>query len=302
MSATKFCEIDFEVADSLEFGRRAVQWVISGARALCGQMLTRVSQDASVPKERLVGGVQGSPGAEWGVSIERIGKNGLRRNEKVVEESAVAWAEKEAHKGIAGMALGLTLLGASGYPETRVIRFEAHRLEGSDHWCRVSIKAPESRLQDGAAQRAWLGFRRDFCDAVDPSYGQISHEYLAPNVTALEAFTGPPWTLYHEGIARSRTVLRGYDRLTVVAAELADRLGGADALRAIGAFAQVEQLRSGGVWLLATEDYTDDRVEAVWRALAPVLLKRTPSRARAEREESPVRLAFRDAAEVAGTA
>jgi hypothetical protein len=306
MSATMFCEIDFEVADSQEFGRHALQWVIGGARALSGQMLTRVSQDASVPKGRLVGGVQGPPGAEWGfVSIERMGKNGLRRNGKVVEESAVAWAEKEAHKGIAGMALGLTLLGPSGYPETRVIRFEAHRLEGSDHWCRVSIEAPESRFQDGAAQRAWLGFLRDFCDEVDPSYGQISGEYSAPYVTALEAFTGPPWTLYREGIARSRTVLRGYDWLTVVAAELADRLGGANALRSGGAFAQVEQLRSGGVWLLATgdyTDYTDDRVEAVWRALAPVLLKGTPSRDRAEREESPVRLVFRDAAEVAGTA
>jgi hypothetical protein len=48
--------------------------------------------------------------------------------------------------------------------------------------------------------------------------------------------------------------------------------------------------------------YTDDRVEAMWRALAPVLLKGTPSRDRANREGSPVRLVFRDAAEVADTA
>ncbi|MEI4913982.1 hypothetical protein Q8G39_28440, partial [Klebsiella pneumoniae] len=87
----------------------------------------------------------------------------------------------------------------------------------------------------------------------------------------LEAVTGPPWTIYDEAIADSRTVLRGYSWLTVVAGELADRLGGPDALRASGAFVQVEPLRSGGVWLLASDDYagyTDERVEAVWRALA----------------------------------
>jgi hypothetical protein len=106
-----------------------------------------------------------------------------------------------------------------------------------------------------------------------------------------------------EGIAASRTVLRGYDWLTVAADELAERLGGVDALRASGAFARVESLRSGGVWLLATEDYADctgERVEAVWKALAPVLMRGTPSRDRAERNEAPVRLVFRDAAEVEG--
>jgi hypothetical protein len=89
--------------------------------------------------------------------------------------------------------------------------------------------------------------------------------------------------------------------LTVCADELAESLGGIDVLRASGAFARVEPLRSGGVWLLATEeygDYTDPRVAAVWEAVAPVLRHGTPSRDRAEREESPVRLVFRDTAEI----
>jgi hypothetical protein len=178
-------------------------------------------------------------------------------------------------------------------------------VEDADGWCRVNFQAPESRLDDVATQRVWLDFLRAFCDEVNPSYGQISYDYGAYPLTALEAVTGPPWTVYTEAIAASRQVLRGYDWLTVCADELAERLGGIDALRASGAFARVEPLRSGGLWLLATEEYgdfTDPRVAAVWEAVAPVLRHGTPSRDRAEREESPVRLVFRDAAEVSRSA
>lgn len=306
MTARMLCEVDFEVADGEEFGRRATQWVVEGARALAGDLMDRVSADDAVPKGRLVSGSLGPAGALWGfVSLTRMGKNGLRQSGRVMEESAVAWAKKGAAKGITGMNLGFILLGPSGLPATPVIRFEAEMVEDLDHWCRVWIEAPESRLRDTGTRQAWLGFLRGFCHEVNPSYGQISYDYGALSVTGLEAVTGPPWTIYYEAIAASRQVLRGYDWLTVAADELVDRLGGVDALRASGAFAEVEPLRSGGVWLLAVEDYnayTDERMEAVWRALAPVLLKGTPSRYRAGQHESPVRLVFRDASEVEGPA
>lgn len=305
MTATMLCEVDFEVADREEFGRRAAQWVVGGARALVGDLLARVSADESVPKGRVSNGHLGPAGAEWGfVSITRMGKNGLRQNGKIIEDSALTWAEKEAHKGIEGMNLGFNLLDTPTIPGPRLIRFEADMLEDADRWCRVQLQAPESQLQDPGTQRAWLGFMRGFCDEVNPSYGQISYDYGAASVTGLEAVTGPPWTIYYEAIAASRSVLRGYDWLTVASGELLQRLGGVKALRDSDAFARVEELRSGGVWLLATDDYADythERVEAVWQALAPVLLKGTPSKYRAEQEESPVRLVFRDAAEVANS-
>lgn len=59
------------------------------------------------------------------------------------------------------------------------------------------------------------------------------------------------------------------------------------------------------MWLLATEEHandTDDRVEAVRRAQAPVLLEGTPSHDRAFREESPVRLVFCEVVDVVDTA
>ena len=71
------------------------------------------------------------------------------------------------------------------------------------------------------------------------------------------------------------TRLRGYSWVTVVAAELAGRLGGAEALRASGAFYEVSELRDGVLWLRATptiNDFTGKRVRRVFDALAPVLL------------------------------
>jgi hypothetical protein len=193
MSAMLLCEVDLEVADREEFGRRAVEWAVGGGRAVAGDLLARVSADASVAKGKLSHGAQGPAGAEWGfVTVGRVGKSGMRQSGRVIDELAIASPEKEAPKGIDALALGFTLLDASGDPADVLIRFEAFPLEDVDRWCRFTIQAPE------------------------------------------------------------------------------DYAG-----------------------------YTDERVEAVWRALAPVLLKGTPSRDRASEEESPVRLVFRDAAEVA---
>jgi hypothetical protein len=61
----------------------------------------------------------------------------------------------------------------------------------------------------------------------------------------------------------------------VVAPELAGRLGGAAALAATGAFAEVSDLGGGALWLRATpavNEFTGPAVRAVFEALAPVLI------------------------------
>jgi len=72
-----------------------------------------------------------------------------------------------------------------------------------------------------------------------------------------------------------REVLRGYTWVTILAPELAARLGGAGALAASGAFAEVTELPNGALWLRATrtiDEFTGDRVRRVFEELAPVLL------------------------------
>jgi len=76
-------------------------------------------------------------------------------------------------------------------------------------------------------------------------------------------------------ITKSRQVLQDYCWITIVPPELAGRPGGATALRGSGAFCDVSELPDGSVWLRATptiNEFTGERIEAVVRALAPVLL------------------------------
>lgn len=79
-------------------------------------------------------------------------------------------------------------------------------------------------------------------------------------------------------VSDSRQVLRGYTWVTIIAPELAVRLGRAEALRQSGAFYEVSPLPNGALWLRATpaiNDFTGERVRRVFKALAPVLLTGT---------------------------
>lgn len=113
---------------------------------------------------------------------------------------------------------------------------------------------------------------RRVADVTDPTYGEIvvNAETLAP-ATMLDGALGRPVA---ESARESRRRLRGYEWVTICPTELAVRLGGAEAFRAAGVFAEVVPLAHGGLLLRATaepETYRDDRLRAVHRALAPVL-------------------------------
>lgn len=109
-------------------------------------------------------------------------------------------------------------------------------------------------------------------DVTDPTYGEIvvNAETLAP-ATMLDGALSRPIAV---SAGESRDRLRGYEWVTICPTELAVRLGGAAALRATGAFAEVVPLAHGGLLLRATADpdsYRDARLSAVHRALASVL-------------------------------
>jgi hypothetical protein len=94
---------------------------------------------------------------------------------------------------------------------------------------------------------------------------------VAPPETALQRATFNPFAR----VPDSRKVLRGYSWVTVVAPELAGRLGGAGALQASNAFCDVTVLPDGALWLRATptiNEFTGDRVRLVFEALAPALV------------------------------
>jgi hypothetical protein len=94
-------------------------------------------------------------------------------------------------------------------------------------------------------ERAWLALVREAADPAGPAFGMIDYVYSNYGETAVEGAVGPPWLSIYQADSTARQFLRGYGWVTVLPRELADRLGGAAALRATGAFAEVGR---GGVW------------------------------------------------------
>lgn len=112
------------------------------------------------------------------------------------------------------------------------------------------------------------------CERYKVVFGHVSYRH-ACGETELERFlkgyAGDPTANTPEW--RSR--LRGYSWLMVVPAEISGTLGGADALRASGAFHSVTILPNGGLLLQATptfREYRGQAVEKVHRAVRDVLV------------------------------
>jgi len=118
----------------------------------------------------------------------------------------------------------------------------------------------------------WAATLHTLAAETDPSFGHLCDDATQLGVTALDEVIFRGGRV--ESMLAGREVLRGYSWVTVCPGELAARLGGVDALAASGAFARVEQLRCGGVWLQATKrfaEYDDAAVRRVFQVLAPVL-------------------------------
>jgi hypothetical protein len=114
-------------------------------------------------------------------------------------------------------------------------------------------------------------------DHANPAYGEVAalHRHAPPD-TALDVAL---LRIAQVSADQSRQALRGYEWVTVCPEELVVRLGGADALRATGAFAEVMPLAAGGALLRASASpaqYGPQQALTVFRALAPVLPKGLP--------------------------
>jgi hypothetical protein len=142
----------------------------------------------------------------------------------------------------------------------------------SPNWVRLWFSAPAMTGWAASAQvqARWAGFVRTQAAQAGACAGGMSDGGWPGTGTALERATSAVACA-----RKSREELRGYTWVTIVAAELAARLGGADALRDSEAFCEVSELPDGSLWLQATpaiNDFTWERVRRVFEALAPVLI------------------------------
>lgn len=152
--------------------------------------------------------------------------------------------------------------GRRGEPSLSVM------MEHRDGWLELFVEVDDDVASSAAGQRDLLATLYEVAQRSNPSSGSV---YL------LEDRLKPPLEhlLYRtDGLQNSRQMVRDYGWLTVLAEELGERLGGLPALRAAGAFAQVERLTEGGFWLLATPTWDEfgwPQAERVFEVLAPVL-------------------------------
>ena len=146
----------------------------------------------------------------------------------------------------------------------------------SPTWTSFTFTAPAGYTgwpESGPMQDVWAQFVKAQAVPTGAVAGGMTDD-IFPGETALQRATFNTAAR----INGSRNVLRGYSWVTVVAPELAGRLGGAGALTASGAFYEVSVLPSGALWLRATptiNEFTGDRIRAVFEALAPVLVTGT---------------------------
>ena len=145
---------------------------------------------------------------------------------------------------------------------------------GQDACYREAVPGPGGGWPASAVlQDRWAGFVQQQAARVGACAGFMSDDGAPGFRTALEEAIFSPDNAYPY---RRRKVLYGYSWVTIVPPELAARLGGAAALVDCGAFHDVRELPDGSVWLRATptiNEFTGERVRAVFEALAPVLMR-----------------------------
>ncbi|MFF4574402.1 hypothetical protein [Streptomyces sp. NPDC001410] len=163
------------------------------------------------------------------------------------------------------------------YGEDVLGRVQCSYFAAEGEWSQfvVALEAGASRLADSAYCTSLVDFLAQALDDLDPIFARIEYDVFSDwsNIEAV-LNRGPD-----ESLPEGREFLRGYAWVTVCPEELAERLGGSAALSVCGAFHQVVPLRAGGVLLQATETlagYTDEAMERVFRAIAPVLPEGEP--------------------------
>ncbi|WP_132168463.1 hypothetical protein [Kribbella antibiotica] len=124
----------------------------------------------------------------------------------------------------------------------------------------------------------WREFLVAALDSVPVAFGRVATDGNVGLQTSLDAALNRNVIV---SMLQSSQYLRGYSWITVCPAALAERLGGAVALVASGAWARVVELSSGDMVLQATEEpaeFDDAALRRVWAALASVLPPGTPEK------------------------
>ena len=303
-------ELNVESEPGEPLARLLVSWFEGALHELGSAHVDRLASQGALPADsvRRNGVPCGTPGGLWGfVTIARTTDGRYRRSPRVFSQKNVAWFLAQLKDPPQHAELGITSLNADAIPDGTTPDLLRIGFDYGDSqapgWLRLWLRTePDPRhITEAIAiehEAAMLSFLRTRADRLNPSYASIGDETPGSSPTSLESCLPFP-IMPTEQLPAGRTRLRGYSWITILAAELIERVGGADALRRSGAFIDVAPLTHGGLWLQATErldQYDDEAVERVWHALKPVIPAGTPRDPNPPRCGTRWKVVFRDAA------
>jgi hypothetical protein len=226
-------------------------------------------------------------GRPWGEPGHVLGWVGTHRRSPM-DGREVLYSERSWERTLAGLedypfevSLRVARLDERGFPlhrdrEAALLRIWHDPFAPGSAGFSFGVSADETGWPDAPTlQGRWARFVKRQAAAVGACWGSMTDD-IGGIDTALERATASSRRSPH--LTSPREQLRGYSWVTVVAAELAERLGGTGAIAATGAFCEVEELPGGSLWLRATptiNEFTGDAVRRVFQALSPVLLNGT---------------------------
>jgi hypothetical protein len=304
-------EIDIAVPELPIYADIVRRWMTDGPAALAASQMRDALATPTTTKSlsRHLGGF-GEPGTPWGSVVFAPYSRPRARGASLYAFSQVTYDKFLKRLGVEipeRAELMFSRLNDYGTPGAGdFIKFFAH-LDGRElgeppNVLRLiahhPLKKPATEVPDETANQ-WADFAASFLTdlGVHVLYGHVANDvYDSGGGTAFESQTPRVMTLDALGSDR----LRGYSWITMITATQAQRLGGVEALRTSGAFSSVTE-SDVAVLLRATErlsGYTDEAVERVWAAVAPLLPHGGAPRPLPRMSDGPrPRLVMRDAAE-----
>jgi hypothetical protein len=267
-----------------DFARLAAGWLTDARRRLFPDLAPGPADGGALAPDP-----SGDDTAPWGPPGAVCARLRVQQQPEALGGTAAPYTDRAWRRMLAGLdraypfhvTLAMTRLGPDGRPPAAPEAIIAvHRSHRHPRWARFEAAAPASLggwAGSPGTQRAWAGFVREQAIRAGADYGHVTDDANIGGTALERAIQGvtdePP------AVPRCRAVLRGYSWVTICAAELAIRLGGASALAASGAFDEVRELPGGRVYLRATaavEDFEGAAVRRAFEALAPVLLPGRP--------------------------
>jgi hypothetical protein len=230
--------------------------------------------------------LEGEPGGVWGyIAASPADSWDVLYNPYV--EAALPWLQEQVEKRAESVAVKVGSVRPDGTAGPTRARLSVAFDEELEHYVRLRCHVEEQALLDAETgadhQRRLESVLLRFARAYPVVFGHVAYDSPDGQTELEKCLRGMQSDPAANTVERPDR-LRGYSWIMVASKSAARGLAGAEGLRATGAFADIEALPNGSLWLKATDDYRDynaSHVRKVWQAVKDVLIPGDPQPPRA---------------------